>query len=68
MPAPRRLLTYADLVEYGVVGNRTTLARLIARDGFPAGFKLGENGSAHRWLAKEVDEWVTQRSVTDNST
>ena len=53
---------YRDLVEAGIVSNRMQLARMIANEGFPAGFKLSANihvfdvNAVRRFLQAEQDQ------------
>ena len=55
----KQLLRYSDLCAAGIVNNRMQLSRLVAREEFPAGFKLSENTRV--WDATEVATWVDQR-------
>jgi hypothetical protein len=52
-------LRFADLCERGIVRNLTTLARLIDREGFPTGIRLGQNTRA--WSEAEVQDWLATR-------
>lgn len=51
-----KLLRYDDLVERGVVRNRTTLYRWIKTKNFPSPVKLGNQTVA--WPAAAVEAWV----------
>jgi predicted DNA-binding transcriptional regulator AlpA len=53
------LLRFNDLRDRRVVGNRMTLQRWIAREGFPPGKKIGPNSRA--WTESEVAEWLASR-------
>lgn len=55
----RTFYRYPDLVEAGIVNNRTTLARWIKAKLFPAPVSLGPNTRA--WPADEVEEWQRER-------
>jgi hypothetical protein len=53
------LLRYLNLVERGIVNNRTSLRNLIEEGGFSEGFLLGPNSRA--WWEDEVEEWLANR-------
>jgi prophage regulatory protein len=55
----QKLLRYADLVEGGIVNNRTTLSRWIEQHGFPKPIRLGPNSVA--WAEEEVSKWLEAR-------
>jgi predicted DNA-binding transcriptional regulator AlpA len=55
-----KLLSYTDLVDLGVVNNRTQLSRLQRNIGFPEGFLLSAN--SRRWYENEIEEWICSRS------
>ena len=55
------LLSYDDLVERGIVRNRTTLYRWIKDGKFPCGFMLSDN--ARRWTEDEVEEFVEAKRL-----
>jgi hypothetical protein len=50
---------YGDLVAAGIVGNWTTLSRLINVEGFPVGVMLSPNVRA--WRLDEVEAWLATR-------
>jgi predicted DNA-binding transcriptional regulator AlpA len=52
------LLRLRDLEDYGVT-NWVTLKRWIEKEGFPAGFYLGENTRA--WRKADCDSWLANR-------
>jgi predicted DNA-binding transcriptional regulator AlpA len=56
-----KFLRYSDLVERGIVFNRTTLHRWIRDYGFPAGFHIGPNSRA--WPESEVIAWLEARAA-----
>lgn len=39
----------------------STIYELIAKDKFPAPFKLVPGGRAAGWLEQEVDAWITEQ-------
>ena len=51
-----QLLRYPDLVQRGIVNNRTTLNRWIRAGRFPAPLHLGPNTLA--WREAEVEEFL----------
>jgi hypothetical protein len=53
------LVSFADLRQRGIVGNWSSLRRMIDRDGFPVGIQLGPNRRA--WFLHEVEAWVAAR-------
>lgn len=50
---------YRDLVENGIVSNRMQLARMIANEGFPAGFKISVN--IHVFDVSKVRAWLAAK-------
>jgi hypothetical protein len=50
---------FRDLVESGLVGNWTTLRRLIDDEGFPPGVLLSPN--KRLWLLTEIEQWLAER-------
>jgi hypothetical protein len=50
---------YTDLVAANIVGNWTTLLRLIDDEGFPPGVMIGPNMRA--WRLDDVEEWLASR-------
>jgi hypothetical protein len=59
----RTILRYADLKQRKIVNNWPSLLRWIAREGFPAGFRLGPQQRA--WFEDEVDSWLESRRIDD---
>jgi prophage regulatory protein len=59
-----KLLRYGDLVQRGVVRNRTTLARWQDRNQFPKPIKIGPNTVA--WRESDVEQWLDTRSSDSN--
>jgi Prophage CP4-57 regulatory protein (AlpA) len=57
-----KLLRFADLRARGVIASWPMLRRRVERDGFPPGFKLGENTRA--WDEAEVEAWIRSRPAT----
>ncbi len=55
----RTFLRFPDLVEAGLVNNRTTLARWIKSGNFPAPVSLGPNTRA--WLVDDIEAWANTR-------
>lgn len=53
------LLRFADLSARGIVRNREQLRRMVAEQGFPAGWMLSPN--ARVWDLPEVDAWLDRR-------
>ena len=56
--APPKLLRYADLVEMGIVSNRTTLYRWIRKGHFPAPIQIGPNSLA--WYEHRVTRFLAR--------
>lgn len=54
-----RVLRMADLVDKTGL-SKSKIYQLIKKDGFPAGFKLGER--ARGFLEDDVDCWLRNRS------
>jgi len=54
-----KILRFRDLVDRGIVSNRTTLYRWIRSCGFPPGVLLGPNTRA--WPEDEIDAWIERR-------
>lgn len=52
----KKLLRYRDLVQRGLVNNRTTLGRWIRKRDFPPPLRLGPNTLA--WEEGEVEAWL----------
>ena len=52
-------IRYTDLVAAKIVGNWTTLLRLIETEGFPEGIMIGPNTRA--WRLDDVEEWLASR-------
>jgi hypothetical protein len=50
---------YRDLMTAGIVTNRMQLARLIAKEGFPRGFRLSAN--THVWDVSTVRRWLASK-------
>jgi len=64
----QRLVKFAELRTRGIVTNRPTLKRWIAREGFPRPMILGANSLA--WSEAEVEAWLASRrrgSVADSA-
>ncbi len=59
-----RLLRFRDLIEMGVVKNRMTLARYIAKQHFPRGIYL--TPQTRVWREDEVLAWLDSRPDTTN--
>ena len=57
----KKLLRFKDLVEGGVVNNRTQLGRLIKNRGFPPGFLLGPNTRV--FPEDEVQPWIDAQAA-----
>ena len=57
----KRYYRFDDLVDAGIVNNRTTLSRWTKNCGFPVGVMLGPNTKA--WLADEVNAWLAKRAA-----
>lgn len=57
---PKKYLRYPDLVDAGIVNNRTTLTRWIKTQGFPEGVLLGPSSRA--WPVDEVEAWLASRA------
>ena len=55
----RPSLGITDLVAAKIVGNWTTLLRLIETEGFPEGIMIGPNARA--WRLDDVEEWLASR-------
>jgi hypothetical protein len=55
------LLRFADLKRRKICNNWMTLKRWIAKEGFPAGVKLGPNTRA--WTEAEIEAWLAGRRV-----
>lgn len=54
-----RYLHYQDLVERGIVANRTTLRRWILSNNFPKPVKLGPNTIA--WPEIIIEHWLEEK-------
>jgi hypothetical protein len=54
-----QLISFAGLRQAGIVANWSTLRRMIDRDNFPAGIRLGPNRRA--FYLHEVEAWVASR-------
>jgi hypothetical protein len=52
-------LSFADLDERGIVHNRTQLANLIKKQGFPPGILLSRR--TRRWPWSEIQAWIEAR-------
>jgi hypothetical protein len=62
--AGRRYLRYAELVDLGVVNNRTTLEIWMARGGFPRGIRIaGPYGRTLLWSVPEVVKTLAARAA-----
>ena len=59
-PAPR-VLRFRDLKQRGIVENWPTLLRLIEREGFPPGIRLGPNMRA--FPENEIAAWLESRRI-----
>ena len=57
------LLRFKDLARVGIT-NWVTLKRRVQRDGFPAGFYLGQNTRV--WPLEEVLAWLATRAKADD--
>jgi predicted DNA-binding transcriptional regulator AlpA len=57
----KRYLRFCDLVDRGLITNRTTLANWIRDRGFPPGVLIGPN--TRLWDADEIDAWIAARAV-----
>jgi hypothetical protein len=57
----RKRLRYADLLDLGVIRNRTTLQNWIKDRGFPPGQLTGPN--SRTWSETEVERWINSRPV-----
>lgn len=55
-----KLLRYQDLVDRGIVRNRTTLMRW-QKIGFPEGILIGPNSRA--WTQESIDKWLAERTA-----
>jgi hypothetical protein len=53
------LLRFANLKARGIVNNWPTLARWIAREGFPPGHLIAANTRV--WTEAEIDEWLMSK-------
>ena len=56
-----KYLRFADLVERGIVNNRTTLSRWIKNYGFPPGVLIGPNTRA--WTDDEIEAWQEAKAA-----
>lgn len=57
-----RWISFDELVEMGVVKNRTTLSRWVRDLEFPAGTMLGPN--TRRWREKaDIGAWIERRKA-----
>jgi hypothetical protein len=56
-----RLLRFADLKARNIVRNWPSLKKLVEREGFPPGIKLGSNSRA--WAESEIEEWIANRAT-----
>jgi predicted DNA-binding transcriptional regulator AlpA len=61
MNSPSRLIRFRDLRERNVVTNWPTLLRLIQREKFPPGMRLGAQTRA--WREDEVEGWLDSRRI-----
>lgn len=50
---------FSDLVAAGLVNNRTTLLRLIDKQGFPPGVMIGDNTRV--WRVSDIEAWIASR-------
>jgi predicted DNA-binding transcriptional regulator AlpA len=55
----KKLAGFNDLKARNIVKNRPTLKKMIERDGFPPGIKLGPR--LRKWDEQEVDTWLESR-------
>jgi predicted DNA-binding transcriptional regulator AlpA len=55
-----KLLRYQDLVDRGIVRNRTTLWRW-QKIGFPKGILIGPNSRA--FTQESIDRWLAERAA-----
>ena len=53
------MLRFADLKAHNIVRNWPSLKKLVEREGFPPGIKLGSNSRA--WVEAEIEEWLANR-------
>ena len=58
---PRRLVRFSDLKQRGIVGNWPMLRRMVERDGFPPGVRLGAQMRA--WPEEEIEAWLESRRI-----
>jgi hypothetical protein len=58
MPIQRRL-RFADLLERGIIRNRTTLKNWVDQRGFPPGQLTGPN--SRTWGEDDVQRWIDAR-------
>ena len=56
---------YRDLEKAGVVSNRMQLARMIADEQFPVGFKISSN--IHVWDISLVRRWLRAKQQQDQA-
>jgi predicted DNA-binding transcriptional regulator AlpA len=52
---------FPDLVAAGLVASRTSLLRLIDKQGFPPGIMTGRNTRV--WRVNDIEEWIATRST-----
>ncbi len=62
----QRRLRYADLIELGVINNRSTLGNWIRYRGFPAGQLTGPN--LRTWGEADVQAWLDARPIAAKAT
>jgi predicted DNA-binding transcriptional regulator AlpA len=58
----KRRLRFRDLVDRGLVRNRTTLSNWIKKEGFPQGQLTGPN--TRTWGEAEIDQWEADRPTS----
>lgn len=61
MEVSMKYLRYPELVERGIVNNRSTLARMIKQGYFPEPVRLSPGTIA--WRSDVVDQWMQERGA-----
>lgn len=61
MSLTTKLLRFSDLKARGIVGNWPTVRRLVERQGFPPGIRLG--AQARAWPEAEIEAWLESRRI-----
>ena len=57
---------FDDLVAAGIAHNRTTLRRLVDKEGFPPGMMVGAN--TRIWRVDDIESWLATRSTARKAT